>query len=94
MSRPPSITRVCPVQNLASSLAKKTAAPARSSGSSVDFIAVIEVIPEMYMSGTTCLVASVMVTPGAMQLTRSGYPGSGEDFFVALLLLVVVLPHS
>ena len=41
IARPPSITRVWPVQNLASSLAKNTAAPARSSGSSVCFIAVI-----------------------------------------------------
>ena len=55
--------------NLASSLAKNTHAPARSSGSSVLFIAVIAVMPWMYMSGTIFLVASVIVTPGAMQLT-------------------------
>ena len=61
------------MQNLASSLAKNTAAPARSSGSSVCFMAVMAVIPERNISGTTFFVASVIVTPGAMQLTVIPY---------------------
>ena len=69
MARPPSITSVWPVTNLASSLAKNTHAPARSSGSSVDFIAVCAVMPSMKKSGTIFFVASVIVTPGAMQFT-------------------------
>src|SRR5438105_3043186 len=55
MAIPPSITSVWPVQRRASSLAKNTAAPARSSGSRVCFIAVIIVIPSRYCSGTTFL---------------------------------------
>src|SRR3954453_14760851 len=57
MARPPSITRVWPVTNLASSLAKNTHAPARSSGSRVLFIAVIAVMLWRNMSGTIFLVA-------------------------------------
>ena len=58
---------------LASSLAKNTAVPARSSGSSVRFIALIIVTMPMNSSGTIFFVASVMVTPGAMQLTSTLY---------------------
>ena len=55
--------------NLASSLAKNTRGAGEVLGLERRFIAVIAVMPSMNMSGTIFFVASVIVTPGAMQLT-------------------------
>ena len=69
MQAPPSTQSVWPVTNLASSLAKNTHGAGEVLGLERLFIAVIAVMPSMYMSGTIFFVASVIVTPGAMQLT-------------------------
>jgi hypothetical protein len=68
-AKPPSTQSTWPVTSAASSLAKNTAVPARSSGSSLRFIALIAGSMSMIPSGTIFFVASVIVTPGAMQLT-------------------------
>src|SRR5262249_20097999 len=68
---PPSTGITCPVTMRESSDASHTAVPVRSSGSSARWIAIcMSMMYCRYCSGTPCFVASVMVGPGAMALTR------------------------
>src|SRR4029453_676071 len=68
---PPSTGITCPVTIFESSDASHTAAPHRSSGSSARWIAIcMSMMYCRYCSGTPCLVASVIVGPGAIAFTR------------------------
>src|SRR5262245_9465858 len=68
---PPSTGITCPVTIFESSDASQTAAPHRSSGSSARWIAIcMSMMYCRYCSGTPCFVASVIVGPGAIALTR------------------------
>ena len=99
MYLPPSTTSTWPVTKRASSVAKNTAAPVRSSAWSTPGTACCSASVSSIGWGTTFKVASVAMTPGAMQLTvmfqrpsARGKLGQADDAPLRLLIVEHVEP--